>query len=85
MQVGEVGFFVQPVVRAELKRPVLCTTFHCGLLQGIRIIKLFAWERDFMSKIDKSRRDEMRSLRSYMVSESALSLSLDVRDGHDEA
>lgn len=38
-------------------------------LQGIRIIKLFAWEKDFMSKIDKSRGKEMRSLRSYMVSE----------------
>ncbi|CAN0009138.1 unnamed protein product, partial [Ectocarpus sp. 4 AP-2014] len=36
-------------------------------MQGIRIIKLFAWERDFMSKIDKTRRNEMRSLRSYMV------------------
>lgn len=43
------------------------------VLQGIRIIKLFAWERDFMSKIDKSRRNEMRSLRSYMVSESVCS------------
>ena len=36
--------------------------------QGIRIIKLFAWEKDFVSKIDKSRHDEMRSLRGYMVS-----------------
>lgn len=35
--------------------------------QGIRIIKLFAWEKDFVSKIDKSRSDEMRSLRGYMV------------------
>ena len=36
--------------------------------QGIRIIKLFAWEKDFVSKIDKSRHKEMRSLRGYMVS-----------------
>lgn len=41
-------------------------------LQGIRIIKLFAWEKDFMSKINKSRGNEMRSLRSYMVSEPGL-------------
>lgn len=43
--------------------------------QGIRIIKLFAWERDFMSKIDKSRRNEMRSLRSYMVSPIGVAVS----------
>ncbi|CAN0521169.1 unnamed protein product, partial [Scytosiphon promiscuus] len=36
--------------------------------QGIRIIKLFAWEKNFVSKIDKSRHNEMRSLRGYMVS-----------------
>lgn len=39
--------------------------FH--FFQGIRIIKLFAWERNFRTKIDKARRSEMRSLRSYMV------------------
>lgn len=57
--------------------PLLCHT------QGIRIIKLFAWEKDFMSKIDKTRRNEMRSLRSYMVSALcwlALLLSIVVRN-----
>ena len=46
----------------------LCLSLGSPTEQGIRIIKLFAWEKDFVSKIDKSRHDEMRSLRGYMVS-----------------
>jgi ABC transporter transmembrane region len=37
------------------------------IFQGIRIIKLFAWEREFMGRISEARRVEMNSLRSYMV------------------
>jgi hypothetical protein len=37
------------------------------IFQGIRIIKLFAWEREFMGRISEARRLEMLSLRSYMV------------------
>ncbi|CAN0428377.1 unnamed protein product, partial [Discosporangium mesarthrocarpum] len=37
------------------------------VMQGMRIIKLFAWEKDFKRKMAEARRSEMRSLRNYMV------------------
>eukprot|EP00127_Corallochytrium_limacisporum_P006558 Clim_evm30s230 gene=Clim_evmTU30s230 len=36
------------------------------ILEGIRIIKLFAWEEDFIEKIEEVRRREVSSVASYM-------------------
>ncbi|KAG5191529.1 ABC transporter type 1, transmembrane domain-containing protein [Tribonema minus] len=37
------------------------------VLQGIRIIKLFAWEKNFLGRISEARGAEMASLRGYMI------------------
>ena len=43
------------------------------ILQGIRIIKLFAWEGQFTSKIFASRGIEVEGLKSYVFTKAALS------------
>ncbi|KAJ3320038.1 hypothetical protein HDU76_000399, partial [Blyttiomyces sp. JEL0837] len=36
-------------------------------LQGIRIIKYFAWEQNFLKKINKARKDELQALIEYYI------------------
>ena len=37
------------------------------LLNGIRLLKLFAWERPFADKITETREEELKTLRTYML------------------
>jgi ABC-type bacteriocin/lantibiotic exporter with double-glycine peptidase domain len=44
-------------------------------IQGIRILKWFAWEDEFMEKIAICRRKELSSLRSYMIADAILKIN----------
>lgn len=37
------------------------------MLRGIKLLKLYAWENIFCSRVEKTRRKEMTSLRAFAV------------------
>lgn len=43
------------------------------IVQGIRVIKMYSWERCFWSKLSDSRRKELRSIRQSLLSRSLIS------------
>ena len=44
-------------------------------IQGIRIVKWFAWENQFMDKISEARKQEISSLRSYLIVDALLKIN----------
>lgn len=44
-------------------------------IQGIRVVKWFAWEDQIMEKISSARRKEVDSLRSYLIADALLKIN----------
>jgi ABC-type multidrug transport system fused ATPase/permease subunit len=44
-------------------------------IQGIRVVKWFAWEDQIMEKISSARRKEVNSLRSYLIADALLRIN----------
>lgn len=44
-------------------------------IHGIKIVKWFAWENEFMERISTARRKEIDSLRSYMITDALLKIN----------
>jgi ABC-type multidrug transport system fused ATPase/permease subunit len=44
-------------------------------IHGIKIVKWFAWENEFMERISAARRKEIDSLRSYMITDALLKIN----------
>lgn len=44
-------------------------------IHGIKIVKWFAWEKEFMERISTARRKEIDSLRSYLIADALLKIN----------
>merc|ERR1711918_159991 len=44
------------------------------VLNGIRIIKMFAWENSFLEKVETARASEVMQLKGYVISRSMISI-----------
>jgi len=60
--------------RALMKRKDVRISLLGEGLQGIRVLKLLAWERDFLKKLEDARGHELRALRSFLLMRCLISI-----------
>ena len=60
--------------RALMKRKDARLSLLGEGLQGIRVLKLLAWERDFLGKLEETRASELAALRTFILTQCLISI-----------